>query len=301
MEGGKDESSADKGISRPQGKISYSQAAATHPQTFFRKIDYRLGVVELIHRTNNNAYARISVGRGEELSIRINPPTDLKPGDLLEITESKADGSSHHSIFGTHTGRVADKDHPLCKGKVKWFDRKQSTWTIKVRSSRRYLRFRPERLELKQDQTIFFIPKFHNGSMEIKKIMALQGGIPEGTPPTWTISQPLATRLHEELAQFHLVEPTTRSDLPRTPQLDTQRAEAALPRDHGPLHLCPYLQLEELFVRQDFPSTTEWKDDQKYHQALRQGLSPLLFISDDKPDKILRILYQSLKNLRKIT
>ena len=60
-------------------KQSYSQAVSNRQaQPFYRKVDYTLGVVELIHRTKHSAYARVTVGRGDELSLKVDKPTKLK-------------------------------------------------------------------------------------------------------------------------------------------------------------------------------------------------------------------------------
>ena len=50
-------------------------------------------------------------------------------------------------------------------------------------------------------------------------------------------------------------------------------------------------------VRQEFPATTEWKLDNKFQHALEQGVSPLLFISDDEPRKIRR-LQRDIKSIQ---
>ena len=63
---GKHDNAAKTGNAPPEGKQSYIQAASkTQHQPFYRKIDYNLAVVQHIHRTKNNAYARISMGEAK--------------------------------------------------------------------------------------------------------------------------------------------------------------------------------------------------------------------------------------------
>ena len=168
-----------------EGKRSYSQAAArTTSNPFFRKVYSSIGVVETIHRTKTNAYARITVGRGDELSIKVSRDTDLRPGAFLQITDAKVDGKTEPRIFGVHRGPVNAEDHPLCLGHVRWFDRKQRSWIVKVRSSRAYLKVQTSDTALMRNQTIIFIPKFPNGRIQVDRIVQYQGGVPTGVPPT---------------------------------------------------------------------------------------------------------------------
>ena len=170
---------------------------------------------------------------------------------------------------------MADPDHPLCKGKVKWFDRKTHSWTVKVRSSKAYLKVALDERKLMQDQTIFFIPRFSNGQMQVHRIMDQRGGIPSGTLPTWTISEPLTTRLQDKFGRLHFVSPMTRTDMSTANQLDIPKATKALPPSSKRLTDLTYLQLEELMIRQDMKSNTEWSEDSEYHSRLLSGLSPL--------------------------
>ena len=79
MEGRNDSKAAISRLS--ESKMSYSQAAKNlKPKLFYREVPHSIGVVEMIHRTRGNAYARVSVGRGEELSIKTSPTTSLRTG-----------------------------------------------------------------------------------------------------------------------------------------------------------------------------------------------------------------------------
>ena len=109
-------------------------------------------------------------------------------------------------------------------------------------------------------------------------------------------SAPLSLRLKESFQKATILDPTTRSDSDRIPQLDLLRAETSLPRDQGLISQLAYPQLEELMVRQGFPTETNWKHDDKFQQALEQGVSPL-FISDDEPGKIRR-LQRDIKSIQ---
>ena len=139
MEGGTELKSASTKMS--EGKKSYSQAAQNKETKFFyRKISYNVGVVEKIHRVRGNAYARVSVRRGEELSLKTVPDTKLRPGDHVKITLEKSDGTTSPAFFGVHDEPVPPESRPLCRGRVKWFDKVRRVWTVKVRSSAKYLR-----------------------------------------------------------------------------------------------------------------------------------------------------------------
>ena len=160
MEGGKESKSASTGAS--DSKRSYSQAAKSKDQkTFLRKINYSIGVVETIHRTRQNAYARVTVGKGEELSLKVDPNTLLRPGSYVQVTMVHSGGKITPSIFGPHRGQIPPEDFPLCRGRVKWLDRKLNAWTIKVRSSAKYLRIENNKqTKMMRDQTIYFVPTF---------------------------------------------------------------------------------------------------------------------------------------------
>ena len=222
-----------QGTTSPQSDVKqpYTQAAShRQPGYFARKINYSLGVVERIHCTRTNTYARISTGRGTELSIKVEATSSYRPGTILQLTNLQTDHESQHTIYGVHPARVDDEAHPLCRGRVKWFDRNLKSWTVKTRSSNKYLRVETTNFKLLQDQTIYFIPSFSNGKIGIRKVMDVEGGVPEGTPPTWIISAPLGLRLKESFQKATILDPTTRSDSDRIPQLDLLRAETSL---HG--------------------------------------------------------------------
>ena len=266
-----------------EDKQSWVQAASqTQPTWFSREVEFNIGVVECIHRVRNLAYARVTVGMGDEYSIKIPPVTDLHPGDLLQITEAKINGTTRATIYGPHTGPVTKVDQPLCKGLVKWYDHKLDAWTVKVRSSRKHLLYRPNREHVLRDQVIYFIPKFKDGKLEIGEVIDSEGGIPEGTAPTWVVSKPVTDRLLQTSPRLVIVNPTTRAE-PEFPQLDLNKAKESLPPDSN-LQNQPYLQLEELMLRQLHP-TADFKS-QEFQRQLADGLEPLLFISDDEPDKI---------------
>ena len=109
MMDGKQESAAKTGSHPPEGKRSYTQAVtSSQHQPFFRRIDYSIGFVEKIHRTSTNAYARITVGKGEELSIKVPTNTSLYPGDYVKVTTTKADHTTNASIYGIHYGQVPE-------------------------------------------------------------------------------------------------------------------------------------------------------------------------------------------------
>ena len=259
MEGGNDAKSAITGAS--DSKFSYSQALQkTKLKTFYRKISYTIGVVETIHVTHQNArrshYARVTVGKGEELSLKLPDDQRPRPGDHVRVTQVYSDGKITPSLYGIHSGPVPPDAAPLCRGRVKWFDKNLRSWTVKVRSSRKYLRLKKQEKQIKimRDQTIFFVPLFHDGQIQIGKVVEVEGGIPEGTPVSWTLSTPLTARLLLKFPKIAMVRPTTRSDHARVPQLDLKKAEDALPPGSSPLHSLPYLQLEELLIRQKFPS-----------------------------------------------
>ena len=103
-----------------EGKVSYSQAVSrVTSDPFFRKIVSTIGIVETIHRTPASAYARITIGRGKELSIKVTNDmvNKLRPGTYLQITDSKTEGELQPSIYGIHYGPV-HPDHPLCQGQT---------------------------------------------------------------------------------------------------------------------------------------------------------------------------------------
>ena len=279
-----------EGSPREGKRLAYNQAVAqSTPTPFFRKVDFSIGVIETIHRTSTNAYARITVGQGDETSIKVVPRTSYRPGDFLQITKAKVDGASQYCILGVHTSPVKPEEHPLCLGKVKWFDRKLQAWTIKVRSAKEYLKVYNSRLSLLRDQTILFIPKFRDGRIQIDRIVRSFGGVPEGTLPTWTLSTALSQRLQDTCGEFALVDPATRTESTSVVQLNISKAETSLMPDSGPLISLRYPQLEELLIRQNLPPETDWKNDSKFQQALHQGVTPLLFISDDETSKIRKL------------
>ena len=284
MEENKDNSAAVTGQSQ-----SYSQAATRNtPTPFYRKIVFSIGVVERLQRNPKTTYAKISVGRGIQRSIKVDQTTDILPGDLLKITSAQVDNETKYAIYGFHRDKVGDHEHPLIEGRVKYYDRKQKGWAVKVRSSRRYLLAQPSRLRLLRDQTIFFIPEFRGEQMHIGRIMDYEGGVPEGTFQTWEISTPVTRRLkalHDDLV---VVDPCTRTSAD-VPQLDLVKAAASLPPGSPSLQGIPYPQIEELMIRQSMPADTEWKADAKFHQALTTGLQPLLFINNDEPAKIRKL------------
>ena len=267
---------------------SYIQAATRNvPTPFYRKIAFSIGVLERLQRNPANTYARISIGRGIQLSLKVDQTTDLLPGDLLQLTKAKVNNEEKFAIYGIHRDKVADHEHPLIQGRVKYFDRKMNAWAVKVRSSKKYLLTQPSRLRLLKDQTIFFIPHFRDGQMHIGKIMECEGGVPDGTLPTWEISAPVTKRLRAFGGDLAVVDPYTRTSAD-IPQLDLKEAAASLPPGSS-LQNLPYPQLEEMMIRQRMPANTDWKADAKFHQALGTGLQPLLFIAADEPAKIRKL------------
>ena len=283
-----------KTASHPEeGKMSYAQATASNStQSLFRKIRYSVGVVIALHRHGPSTYARIFVDKGELLSIKITDDASYAPGDLLQITN----GTDNPCIYGFHSQPVSESRHPLCAGTVKYFDRTQQVWNVKVKSIKQYLKVRPGKTPLLRDQIILFIPTFSNGSLEVKKIVEVEGGISADTLPIWTISEDLMTRLKEYFPNISLVDPSTRANANQVPLLDLVQAERDLPRSSGTIYQAPYLHLEELMVRQQSRPNTDWANDEKFQKTLNAGLSPLLYISDDDPAKIRKLR----SDLRKI-
>ena len=183
MEGGNDSKSAITGAS--DSKTSYSQALQRKKlKTFYRKISYSIGVVETIHVTHQNArrnyYARVTVGKGEEMSLKLHEDQRPRPGDHVRVTRVYSDGKISPSLYRIHTGPVPPDASPLCRGRVKWFDKNLGSWTVKVRSSKKYLRINKQEKQIKimRDQTIFFAPLFHDGQIQIGKVVEVEGGIP---------------------------------------------------------------------------------------------------------------------------
>ena len=172
---------------------------------------------------------------------------------------------------------------------MRWFDRKQSSWIVKVRSSKAYLKVQASNTTLMRDQTIFFIPKFPKGRIQVDRIVQYQGGVPTGVPPTWTISTAFTQRLQHTYKDIAFVDPSTRSDTLPEAQLDIAQAAASLSPGTGTLLSLPYLQLEELLIRQGLPAETDWRGDQKFQHLLSSGVKPLYFISDDEPSKIRKL------------
>ena len=276
----RDKQAANTGkISHPSdAKISYSQAVTqSNSNPFYRKVDYTLGVVEHIHRTGHNAYARISVRRGEQLSIKVSQNTTLLPGNLLQITETKTQEGPKHHIYAEHKSQVSPRDHPLCQGRVKWFDAKRKVWTVKVRSSKQYLTVDSGNPRLLKDQTIYFIPKFPRGLLGIGSIVDHEGGIPKGTLPTWVISKPVTDLLESQYGKLSVIDPYTKADSESITQLVNAPPDLS------------YLQLEELAIRQSLPSSTDWEQDTDFQRKLQVGLSPLQYIADNEPDKIRKL------------
>ena len=288
------------GTSQPRaGKRSYSLvASATPTKSLFRRVRYSIGVVYEIHHHKTGKYARIFVGNGDRMSIKVQDSASYGPGDLLQITDTKVEGISRPCIYGPHTQPVSENCHPLCEGTVKYFDRARKVWNVKVKTIKHFLKVRKGSTTspLLRDQTVFFIPTFQNGFMEVKKIMAVQGGIPANTLPTWTISDELMSRLAQHFPDISLVDPTTRANDGMVDLLDLALAERDLPRSSGTIYQAPYLHLEELMIRQQSPPNTAWADDKQFHEKLAEGLSPLLYIADDDPAKIWKLR----RDLRKI-
>ena len=297
MEGGNDSKAATTRLS--ESKMSYSQAAKiTKPKLFFREINYSIGVVEKIHRTRENAYARVSVGKGEELSLKISPNTQLRPGDFVKVTLEQSGGKAFPTLYGAHSEPIPPEMLPLCRGRVKWFDRGLRSWSVKVRSSAKYLRIQHDKQsKLKPDQIIFFVPTFSEGKMGIAKVVEYQGGTDPGTPATWTLPSALAARLDQESEGTAFVRPTTRSDQDAAPQLDIKAASEALPPNSEPLYSLPYLQLEELYVRQKF-TPGAWAKDPHYQSTLALGVKPIFYVGDDEPQKI-RQIQNDIKSIQK--
>ena len=187
---------------------SYSQAAAAKPsKTLFRRVQYSIGVVVATHHHKSGTYARIFRRKGEHLSIKVTDDSTYHPGDLIRVTDTLVDGDTGHCIYGTHSQPVDESSHPLCEGTVKSFDKAKKLWNVKVRSVSRYLKVIPGSFTLLREQTIFFIPSFRHGSLEVKKIVDVEGGISADNPPSWTISEDLMQRLAEHLRDISLVIP----------------------------------------------------------------------------------------------
>ena len=279
---------------RREGKKSYSQAASQRQHQFFRKIAFSVGIVERVNLTNHCAYVKVTIGKGDERTVKVDADTDLRPGELVQVTFTQVAHETKPDIYGRHTEPVSEKQHPLCRGTVQYFDRSQKAWTIKTRSSRQLLKAPRGSPKLRRNQVIFFIPSFANGAIEVGKIMDCE----DAPPPTWKIPDELAVRIASDFPEVSIVDPTTRADPELLRQLDIETAEKAFPRKGDPPCNAPYLQLEELMIRQSFEPETDWETDKAFHEALNCGLTPLIFISDDEPAKIHK-LQRDIRSIQK--
>ena len=185
MEGNHDakDASARRPSQSEESKKSYSQAASSPSSpSFYRKLDYSVGVVQNIHHHATGAYARFAVRREEEYSVKLKPGSDLQPGTLVRVTYDLANHEATPCIHSVHPDPVDDDRHPLVEGIVRYFDKVRKVWKVKVRYSKKLLDASPSRAVLLREQTILFIPSFPDGTIHIKKIVECNGGIPEDTP-----------------------------------------------------------------------------------------------------------------------